>query len=42
MEQMKSVFLYIGVERIRMAYMSLQWGMRELLGWVVWSGVYGV
>lgn len=42
MGRMKLVFLYIGVERVRMAYMGLQWGMGELLGWVVWSGVYGV
>lgn len=23
----------MGVERVRTAYMSLQWGMGELLGW---------
>jgi hypothetical protein len=39
MERMKLVFLYIGVERVRMAYMGLQWGMGELLGWVVWSEI---
>lgn len=38
---MKSVFLYIGVERVRMAYMGLQWGMGELLGWVVWRAWRG-
>ena len=38
---MKSLFLYIGVQRVRTAYMSLQWGMGELLGWVVWRAWRG-
>lgn len=32
MERMKLVFLYIGVERVRMAYMGLQWGMGGVAG----------
>lgn len=42
MERMKPVFLYMGVERVRMVYMGLQWGMRELLGWVVWRAWRGL
>lgn len=34
---MKSVFLYMGVERDRTAYMSLQWGIGEF-----WGGWFGV
>lgn len=36
MERMKSLFLYMGVERVRTAYMSLQWErqIKERIGYI--------